>query len=108
MVKTLPATEETWVRSMGQEDPLKKGMVTQSSNLAWGVPWTEEPGKLGCSPWVRKGSDRTEQLTLSLFIHLVIEVSEYFRAKQQKLLSLKPVLTNPLNFLVKEISKSSF
>ena len=45
-VKNLPAVQETRVRSLGQEDPLEKGMATQSSILAWGIPWTEEPGKL--------------------------------------------------------------
>ena len=42
MVKDLPAMWETWVRSLGQEDPLEKGMATHSSILAWGIPWTEE------------------------------------------------------------------
>ena len=37
---------ETWVRSLGQEDPLETGMVTQSRILAWRIPWTEEPGGL--------------------------------------------------------------
>ena len=46
MVKNLPAMKETRVRSLGQEDPLEKGMVTHSSILAWRIPWTEEPGKL--------------------------------------------------------------
>ena len=45
MVKTLPAMQETWVRSLGQEDPLEKGMATHSSILAWRIPWTEEPGR---------------------------------------------------------------
>ena len=44
--KNLPAVQETWVQSLGQEDPLKKGMATYSSILAWRVPWTEEPGGL--------------------------------------------------------------
>ena len=44
--KNLPAVQETWVQSLGQEDPLKKGMATYSSILAWRVPWTEEPGRL--------------------------------------------------------------
>ena len=43
MVKTLPAMQETWVRSLGQKDPLEKGMATHSSILAWKIPWTEEP-----------------------------------------------------------------
>ena len=46
MVKNLPAVQETWVQSLGQEDPLEKGMATHSSVLAWRIPWTEEPGGL--------------------------------------------------------------
>ena len=46
MVKNLPAKQETWVRFLGLEDPLEKGMATQSSMLAWRIPWTEEPGRL--------------------------------------------------------------
>ena len=45
-VKTLPAIQETWVRSLGREDPLEKEMATHSSILAWRIPWTEEPGGL--------------------------------------------------------------
>ena len=44
MVKNLPVMQETCVRSLGQEDPLEKGMATHSSILAWRIPWTEEPG----------------------------------------------------------------
>ena len=43
-VKNLPAMQETWVQSLGQ-DPLEKEMATQSSILAWRIPWTEDPGK---------------------------------------------------------------
>ena len=39
-----PAVQETWVQSLGQEDPLQKGVATRSSILAWRSPWTEEPG----------------------------------------------------------------
>ena len=46
MVKNPPAVQETWVRSLGWEDPLEKGMATHSSILAWRIPWTEEPGML--------------------------------------------------------------
>ena len=46
MVKNLPAMQETWVQSLGQEDPLEKGMATHSSILAWRISWTEEPGRL--------------------------------------------------------------
>ena len=46
MVKNLPVMQETQVRSLGQEDPLEKGMATLSSILAWEIPWAEEPGGL--------------------------------------------------------------
>ena len=46
MVQNLPAVWETWVRSLGQEDSLEKGMVTHSSILVWRIPWTEEPSGL--------------------------------------------------------------
>ena len=49
LVKNLPAMQETWVRPLGWEDPLEKGMATHSSILAWRIPWTEEPGA-ACSP----------------------------------------------------------
>ena len=45
MVKSLPAMQETQVRSLGQEDILEKEMATRSSILAWKIPWTEEPGE---------------------------------------------------------------
>ena len=60
-VKNLPAMQETWVPSLGQEDPLEKGMATHSSFLAWRIPWTEEPGGLH-SPRDHKESDTTERL----------------------------------------------
>ena len=46
MVKHLPTMWETWVQSLGQEDPLEKEMATHSSTLAWKIPWMEKPGKL--------------------------------------------------------------
>ena len=46
VVKNLPAKQETWVRFLGREDPLEKGMATHSSILAWEISWTEEPGGL--------------------------------------------------------------
>ena len=46
LVKNLPAVQENWVRSLGQEDLLEKGMATHSSILAWKIRWTEEPGGL--------------------------------------------------------------
>ena len=46
MVKRLPAMWETWVQSLGGEDPLEMEMATHSSTLAWKIPWTEEAGRL--------------------------------------------------------------
>ena len=46
IVKCLPVMQETWVQSLGREDPLEKGMATHSSILAWKIPWMEEPGRL--------------------------------------------------------------
>ena len=46
MVKRLPAMQETWVQSVGREDPLEKEMATHFSILAWRIPWTEEPSGL--------------------------------------------------------------
>ena len=57
MVKRLPIMRETWVRSLGQEDPLEKEMATHSSTLAWKIPWTEEPGRLQSMGSQRIGHD---------------------------------------------------
>jgi len=45
-VKNQPVMRETWIQSLGQEDPLEKKIATHSSILAWEIPWTEEPGGL--------------------------------------------------------------
>ena len=57
MVKRLPAVQETWVRSLGWEDPLEKEMATHSSTLAWKIPWTEEPCRLPSMGLQRVGHD---------------------------------------------------
>ena len=57
MVKNLPAMQETWVHSLGGEDPLEKGMATHSSILAWRIPWTEELGRLQYRGSQRVGHD---------------------------------------------------
>ena len=67
LVKNLPAMWETWVQTLGWEDPLEKGKAVHSSILAWRIPWTEEPG--GLHPWGRKESDMAEQLTHDLGSH---------------------------------------
>ena len=57
MVKNPPAMWETWVPSLGWEDPLKKGMATHSSLLAWRISWTEESGGLQSMGLQRAGHD---------------------------------------------------
>ena len=60
MAKNLPAMRDSWVQSLGQEDPLEKGMATHSSILAWRFPWAEDPRKVyGVS---HRESDATEPL----------------------------------------------
>ena len=59
MIKNAPAMQESWIQSLGQENPLKKGMDTHFNFLAWRIQWTEEPGQ-------RKRSDRIERLALHL------------------------------------------
>ena len=53
LVKNLPAMQETWVQSLGWEDPLEKGTATHSSILAWTIPWSEEPGRQQSMEWQR-------------------------------------------------------
>ena len=56
-VKHLPTVQETWVLSLGWEDPLEKEMATHSSTLAWKIPWTEECGSLQSMESQRVGRD---------------------------------------------------
>ena len=57
MIKNLPAVQETCVQSLGQEDPLEKGMATHSTILAWRIPWTEESGGFQSMGSQRVGHD---------------------------------------------------
>ena len=72
-------TQETWVLSLGQEDPLEKEMATHSSTLAWRIPWTEEPG--GLQSRGHSQSDRTEQLH---FLSLTAERKEELKGLWMK------------------------
>ena len=72
-LKHLPAMWKTWVRSLGQEDPLEKEMASHSSILAWRIPWMEELGGLqstGCNE-----SDTNEQLHFHFHFRLVLDHS---------------------------------
>ena len=63
--KRLPIMWDTWVRSLGWEDPLEKEMSTHSTTLAWKIPWTEEPGRLQSTGSQRVGHDRATSLSFS-------------------------------------------
>ena len=58
-LKRLPAVQETWVQSLGREDPLEKEMATHSGILAWEIPWTRR--LVGYSPWGCKELDTTKR-----------------------------------------------
>ena len=73
MVKPLPAMQETWVPSLGWEDPVEKEMATLSNILAWEIPCTEEPGRL--QSMGSQESDTTEATKQQQFYH-----SSYFLA----------------------------
>ena len=64
-LKRLPAMRETWVRSLGREDPLEKEMATHSSIPAWRIRWTEEPGELQSTGSQRVGHDWATSLSLN-------------------------------------------
>ena len=67
MVKCLSAMLETWVRSLGGEDPLEKEMATHSSTLSWKIPWTKEPGRLQSMRLQRVGHNWETLLTQSFW-----------------------------------------
>ena len=67
--KRLPTMQEIWVRFLGWEDPLEKEMATQSSILAWKIPWTEEAGRLQSTGLQRVRHDWVTSLSLFTFMH---------------------------------------
>ena len=69
MVKRLSTMWETWVRSLGGEDPLKKEMAIHSSTIAWKILWTEEPGRLQSMGSQRVGHDRATSLSFFLLVY---------------------------------------
>ena len=70
MVENLPAMQETWVPSLGWEDPLEKRTAIHSSILAWEIPWTEEPGGLQSIRSKRVGHDLTTKSQPHTYLHL--------------------------------------
>ena len=70
MVKNLPAMQETWVWSLGQEDPLEKGVANLFGILAWGIPRIEEPGGLEFMGFQRAGHDWVTNTATVIYINL--------------------------------------
>ena len=64
-VKCLPVVRETWVQSLGWEDPLEKEMAIHSRTIAWKIPWAEEPGRLQSMGSQRVGQDSATSLSHS-------------------------------------------
>ena len=100
MVKNLPAMWETWVQSLGREDPLEKGTGTHCSILAWRIPWTERR-LAGYSPWSRKESNTTEWLTLSLWVFpktLCSQINKinFIGKRVRTVLSLRKICVNAM------------
>ena len=71
LVKNLPAVQETWVWSLGEEEPLEKGMATLSSILAWRIPWMEEPGGLQFVGSHRVRHNRATDTAATIYIYVV-------------------------------------
>ena len=70
-VKRLSTMQETWVPSLGREDPLEKEMAIYSSTIAWKIPWTEEPGRLQSMGSQRVRHDWATSLSLSLYTIMI-------------------------------------
>ena len=77
-IKNLPAMEETWVWSLGQEDLLEKEMATHSSMLAWRIPWTEEPRGLQSMGSQRVGQDLATKSPLPCLLHEYLQLLCFF------------------------------
>ena len=73
MVRNLPTMNETQIPSLGWEDPLEKGMATHSSNLAWKIPWREEPGGLQFM-----GSQRVRHDCVTNTLQFEVTIISYF------------------------------
>ena len=86
MVKRLSTIRETWVRSLGWEDPLEKEMAINSKTIAWKIPWTEEPGGLQSMGSQRVGHNWVTSLTHSFLVHLYLKI-KYTYIGSNKLLS---------------------
>ena len=93
MVKRLSAMRESWVRSLGWEDPLEKERAAHSSALAWKIPWTEEPGRLHTVHGVAKSRTRLSDF-ISLFL---VSGLEYPPTIEAQIADKNQIKSNPLD-----------
>ena len=89
MVKHLPTMRETWVWSLGQEDPLEKEMATHSSTLAWKIPWMEESRRLQSMGSQRVELDMTEWLHFHFYTSFILIYSEKAMVPHSSILAWK-------------------
>ena len=105
MVKNLPAvleTKKTWVRSLGQEDPLEWGVATHSSILAWRIPWTEKPGSLSLA--VAKSRMRLKRLST----HTPLELKSHEGGMVHILLSVESPGPTTMLGILERVNKYSW
>ena len=105
MVKHLPALQETWVQSLGGEDPREKEMATHSSTLTWKSPWTEEPGRLQPMGLQRVGHD----WVTSLHSHFIYSAEEMLTTLQSWMnyLEMQKIYTQLVKLKVKRCWKQA-
>ena len=99
-VKNLTAMQETRVRSLGQEDPLEKGMASHSSILAWRIPWTEEPVGLQSLGLLRVGHNwvtNTHMIRFILKKHIVMTLIWFSSVQFSSVAQSCPTLCDPMN-----------
>ena len=93
LVKGLPAIWETWVQSLGQEDPLEKEMATHSSILACRIPWREEPGGLQSTGSQRVGHNRQTNTHTCMYISILNIVPSGSSSQFEVICLFKQILT---------------
>ena len=104
MVKDLPAVQETWVWSLGLEDPLEKEMVTYSRILAWGIPWTEGPGRLQSMGSQRVRNDWATNTFTITFTYIQLNITPAI--KMNKILSFEATWVDLETVIQSEVTQT--
>ena len=98
-LKHLPGMWETWVQSLGREDPLEKEMATHSSTLAWRIPWREEPGRLQSMGSQRVGHDWVASFTSLTYVKKRVWNSGRAISQEKKKLNVKVASVELLSWI---------